>query len=353
MGTQSYTREEIYSQPDSWERALRQAERQRAELTDLLTDDRSRPLLFVGCGSSFYLGLLLAWLGRIILGRPTAATVASEVLFFPQALPAPDASLLALLLSRTGRTTETVRAAQVLAQRHGVLTVGVTCEPGSPLETAAARAIVLDDPPERSTVMTRQFGALLLLVLRIFGYAAGDAALDAGLTRLPELCRRVLEQYTPAIEQFVATATIERGIFLGQGPAYALACEGALKLNEMSLTPTNAYHSLEYRHGPIATTTPGVAAIMLITDAAAREEVVLAQELRNLGARILVVCDQAPAELAGGADCLVELKTGLPDHLRVPLYLPVLHLVGLFQAAQRGINPDNPPHLNRYVTLET
>lgn len=348
---QSYTREEIFSQPESWARALRQAERLRSELTELFAADPSRPVLFAGCGSSYYLSASLAWLYRAVIGRHAGATVASEVLFFPQALPAPAERLLAVLISRTGHTTETVRAAETLARRPGVTTLAVTCEPRSPLESAATRALVLDDPPERSTVMTRQFGALLLLLLCTFGYVAGDAALDAGLARLPELCRSLLEQHVAAIEAFVAAAPVERGVFLGQGPAYALACEGALKLNEMALTPSNAYPSLEYRHGPISTTGPGLAAVMLITDAAAQEEAALAGELRSLGARTLVVCDRATPELAGAADCLIELKTGLPDLLRVPLYLPVLHLVGFFQAARRGVNPDSPPHLSRYVTL--
>ncbi len=348
---QSYTREEIFSQPESWERALRQAERLRSELVELFASDPSRPVLFVGCGSSYYLSASLAWLYRAVTGRRAGATVASEVLLFPQALVTLDERLLAVLISRTGHTTETVRAAETLARRSGVTTLAVTCEPRSPLESAAARALVLEDPPERSTVMTRQFGALLLLLLRTFGYVAGDATLDAGLARLPELCRSLLKQHAPAVEQFVAAAPVERGVFLGQGPAYALACEGALKLNEMALTPSNAYHSLEYRHGPISTTGAGVAAVMLVTDTAAQEEAALAGELRGLGARTLVVCDQATPELTSAASLLIELKTGLPDILRAPLYLPVLHLLGLFQAARRGVNPDSPPHLSRYVAL--
>jgi glucosamine--fructose-6-phosphate aminotransferase (isomerizing) len=348
---QSYTREEIFSQPESWQRALHQAERLRAELVELFAGDPSRQVLFIGCGSSYYLSASLAWLYRAITRRRASATVASEVLFFPQALPVWDERALAVLISRTGRTTETVRAAEQLAGQEGVTTLAVTCEPRSPLESAASRALVLDDPPERSTVMTRQFGALLLLLLRTFGYVTGDVALDAGLARLPELCRSLLEQHTPAIEQFVAAAPVERGVFLGQGPAYGLACEGALKLNEMALTPSNAYHSLEYRHGPISTTGADVTAVILVTDAASHEEAALAGELRSLGARTLVLCEQATPALASAASCLIELKTGLPDLLRVPLYLPVLHLLGLFQSTRRGVNPDSPPHLSRYVTL--
>ena len=76
-------------------------------------------------------------------------------------------------------------------------------------------------------------------------------------------------------------------VFLGGGPLYGVALEGALKLMEMSQIFTQAFHPLEYRHGPISLVDERTAAVMLYSADRREAEAKLVGELQDKGARVI------------------------------------------------------------------
>src|SRR5258707_197002 len=79
-------------------------------------------------------------------------------------LNVPD--LQVVIISRSGRTSEAVRAAELLSRERNLHTLGLTCTSDSDLAKVCQLAVVLPFADENSTVMTRSFTSMLLAVLQ-------------------------------------------------------------------------------------------------------------------------------------------------------------------------------------------
>jgi glucosamine--fructose-6-phosphate aminotransferase (isomerizing) len=124
-------------------------------------------------------------------------------------------------------------------------------------------------------------------------------------------------------------------------PLYGIAAEGALKLQEMSLTATEIYHPLEYRHGPISVVDERSLIVMLYHPDTREEEERLVKELSSLGAFVIGF---------GGAGDLSLLLDG-PVEWRGLVCLPALQLLGVQLAQLRGLDATAPRHLTKVVKI--
>ena len=76
------------------------------------------------------------------------------------------------------------------------------------------------------------------------------------------------------------------------------------------------------------------------------------REMVQLGARVLVVCeDDGTATAVPGASVLA-LRSGIPSRARLPLYLPPLQLLAHSRAVAKGLDVDHPRHLHFSIELE-
>jgi glucosamine--fructose-6-phosphate aminotransferase (isomerizing) len=141
-------------------------------------------------------------------------------------------------------------------------------------------------------------------------------------------------------------------VFLGQGAHYWLAQEAALKLTEMSSSYAQAYHTLEFRHGPKSIANKDTLITFLISDAAAEEESLLVGELKKLGAATFVVANRATPELRRDSDLLIELGLKEPQYARLAMTAIPAQLLGLAVGLRKGLNPDVPKNLTRAVVLD-
>ena len=162
------TLQEILSQPRIWsdtESQLRDS--QLLEKFATLFSPRS-PWLFVGCGSSYYLSRLIAalWTKHFYIPRDSRAGLRTALCAGRNPADAPAAEQI-VLMSRSGETTEVLRAAELLQTHKTVQTLGVTCNPDSPLEKLCTHTFKLTWADEKSTVMTRSFTAILLAFQRL------------------------------------------------------------------------------------------------------------------------------------------------------------------------------------------
>ena len=286
----SFVEEEIASQPASWRRAAELSTRLSAPLPG-----RGGRVAVVGCGTSLFIGQSMAALREASGDGETDAFPASE-------LPAGRRYDLVVALSRSGTTSEVLKALDVLA---GMPTLAITADGGAPLAARADRAVVLDFADERSVVQTRFATTAHALARARLGHSLGLAAADA---------EDALEAPLPESADEVA--------FLGTGWRVGLAREAALKVREAAGLQSEAHPALEYRHGPIS--------------AAGRGTLVWA-----LG--------PIPSDLAADVE-----RTGaqLERSTRDPMAeLVRIQRFAVREAIAAGRDPDNPPHLTRSVVL--
>ncbi|MEU0830243.1 SIS domain-containing protein [Streptomyces sp. NPDC056231] len=290
----SFVEIETASQPECWRRAADLAESQSAALP--ATGER---IAVVGCGTSFYMAQAYAALREESGQGESDAFAASE-------FPFGRSYDRVVALTRSGTTTEVL---ELLDRLRGVTrTVAITADPNTPVMTSADDVVVLDFADEQSVVQTR-FATTLLTLLRAHLGLHTDAVVRDAETALAEPLPEGLLECT----QFT---------FLGRGWTVGLANEAALKMKEASLSWTESYPAMEYRHGPISIATTGTATWVFGTAPEGLEE-----QVASTGARWVT----------SGLDPLAEL-------VRV-------QRLAIARAEAAGIDPDSPRHLTRSVVL--
>ena len=346
-----HTLQEILSQPRVWTETETQL--REAHLLEKFSDLFSprSPWLFVGCGSSYYLSRLIAALWTKHFYIPATGVPASELLFAPEETLRRLGAGQIVLMSRSGETTEVLRAAELLQKHPAVQTLAVTCNPQSPLETLCTHSFKLTWADEKSTVMTRSFTAILLAFQRLGLQFVGDNQFSGALDQLPQRGQQWLDANAKKIQEFMARKKFADYVFLGQGAHYWLSQEAGLKVTEMSSSYAQVYHSLEFRHGPRSIAGPDTLITFFISEAAAEAETLLAKELKELGAAICVIVNRATPELKRHSDLLVELSLDGPEFARSAMTAIPAHLMGTAIGLRKGLNPDAPKNLTRAVVL--
>ncbi len=289
-----HTEVEIASQPNCWAQA--------AEIAPTMHDAlpvRGERVAVIGCGTSWFVAQSYAALRESAGFGETDAFAASEA-------PVGRGYDRVLALSRSGTTTE---VAELLGSFEGrIPTTAITAVADTPVAALADRLIVLSFADEVSVVQTR-FATTTLALLR--------AHLGENISAAVDDARRALA--VPLAEEVLRA---EQHTFLGQGWAYGLAQEAALKMREAAGAWTEAYPAMEYRHGPISIAAPGRAVwvfgpppVGLVDDIARTGGVVVNDELDPLA-----------------------------DLIRVQrLAVAIAHT--------RGLDPDRPRNLTRSVVL--
>jgi len=346
-----HTLAEITGQPDAWAHALRVFAAFEGKFQRDWAALAPRQVIFTGCGSTHYLSQAAAFFFQSLTGLPARACPASEIaLFGAQALPDPRRTLL-IAVSRSGTTTETLLAVDRFRALGGPAVWAITCYPDSPLARAADLALAVEAAQEQSVAQTRSFTSMLLLAQVLTAALAANAATSERLRRLPTALNDLLSVGGDLPRRLGADLAIERIYFLGGGPLYGLAGEAMLKMKEMSLTHTAAYHPLEFRHGPMAMVNGHTLLIGLLSDAGLAEELRLLQQMQGLGARILVLAGDGTAWNSWQPDHLLQVPGDLSERERGLLYLPLLQLMAYHRALAKGLDPDRPHNLTAVVTL--
>jgi glutamine---fructose-6-phosphate transaminase (isomerizing) len=313
------TEQSIVEQFSYWRAAISaESALQQAEVT-----------VFVGCGTSYNLALSLAALANAT-GRTAIAVPGGEWLNGPRNyLPRWQAAHV-VALSRSGETTETVEAAKASRAAGGTVTA-ITMEAGSAIAANCDRLIAARTHPREGIVMTASASLMQLLGLELIGHSVPPVLVDTA--------RALMEKLDAKLPALIADRS--HVVFLGGGHLYGIALEGALKLMEMSQVFTQAFHPLEYRHGPVSLVDERTAAVMLYSADRRDAEATLVRELRAKGARVI--------GFGGPGDASFEV--GCDPALAGLACLPALQLLGERAAQVRNIDTVAPRHLTKVVTL--
>jgi glucosamine--fructose-6-phosphate aminotransferase (isomerizing) len=344
------TEAEILSEPDCWGACIEHLKKSQ-ESAELLGHSVScEDWLFIGCGSSYYIALAAAASWTAITGLRARAIPASELLLYPELVLLKEQPVQPVLISRSGKTSEVLKAAEYLKSR-GIQSLAITCAPGEKLQKAAAATLCLADADEQSMVMTRSFTSMLLGIQFVAAKHADDSEFGGMLAKMAAGAKHALDGMAGRLREFVESHTFGDYVFLGQGPFHGLAAEGALKVQEMSCSYSQSFHTLEFRHGPKSITAPDTLITFLLSERGQDGEIDLLEEVKGLGGTTLVVSNEATPKVRRSADLWVELRLEAREIARLAAYLLPCQLLGLYTGLKKGQNPDRPKNLSRVVVL--
>jgi glutamine---fructose-6-phosphate transaminase (isomerizing) len=361
---------EIHEQPDTLQRTLDaavangsfHAERE-GELGAWL--GAAREVLILASGSSRHAGQVAELWMEDLAGLPVDVEYASEYIYRSErALK--DASVL--VVSQSGETADTLAALR-RARSLGHATLAVTNVVASSMAREASLSFPVEAGRERAVPATKSFtGQLLNLYMLSLLAARTRGALEEqqfsanlrALAELPTLVAQQLNDWEQSAREFAEVyAGAQSYLFLGRGPHYPIAREGALKLKESSYLHAEGYPSGELKHGPNALVSDATPLVMLATvdaaDEGSRERyervVALMRDMREQGARILAIANRGDDRVRSLAAHTFEVQPA-PEPLQVISEVIPLQLFAYFVAVAHGIDVDHPRNLSKAVLAE-
>ncbi len=339
MTTDSETRmrREILEIPEAVARLLERGGAETTAAGAALRDADPRFLVTVARGSSDHVATYLKYATELLTGRPVASVGPSIASVYGRRLALSGAACVAI--SQSGRSPDIVAMAR-MAREAGALSIALTNDPGSPLAAETRHPLELHAGPELSVAATKTFVNSAVCALWLLAEWAQDADLKVAIHGLPPLLERAM-----ALDWEAPRAALDGGgslYCLGRGPAYALACEAALKFKETCQLHAEAYSSAEVLHGPVSIVDRGFPVIGLCAaDAAEAPLVEVADAIAAKGARVFVTSDRALV-----ARALPVVRTGHPLTDPIALIASFYAMVERVAVA-RGIDPDAPRHLSK------
>jgi glucosamine--fructose-6-phosphate aminotransferase (isomerizing) len=364
-GYETFMLKEIHEQPD----ALRETIGERlvggevvldTGLTDeqLLAIDR---VAITACGTACHAGMVGRLLIELWAKLPVDIEYASE---FRYRFPVVDERTLAIAVSQSGETADTI-AAQRVARAGGALTLAICNQMGSQLTREAEGTLYTRSGREICVAATKTFTSQVM-VFTLFALHLAElrgtleperiAELRAGMDKLPELAAAYLAEDSPVWDQIerIAAEVWEKEFFLyiGRHLGMPVCLEGALKLKEISYIPTDSYAAGEMKHGPIALLSEDTPVVAVMNDSHVYEKVASnVQEVRARGARVIAVITEGNEDALHHADWTLPIPRTEPELAPILASIP-LQILAYRIARLRGLPIDQPRNLAKTVTVE-
>jgi glutamine---fructose-6-phosphate transaminase (isomerizing) len=315
-------------------------------------------IAIVACGTAYHAGLL----GKDAIERlarlPVEVAVASE---YRYADPIGDERTLVIAISQSGETSDTLAAVEI-THTFGGRVLAVTNTQGSLITREADAVLLTKAGPEIAVASTKAFlaqvAALDLLALelaRATGAVTEGELLKLGrdLRRAPEKVEETLGLLEGSVEEAVGFFDGARcALFLGRGPSYPVALEGALKLKEISYLPAEGYPAGEMKHGPIALVDERCPVVAVLGEGVIREKTLSnVEETVARGANVIAIACEG--DKAAGRMTRVVLPVPEAPVILNPFVCSVpLQLLAYRVAKKRGLDVDKPRNLAKSVTVE-
>ncbi|MDZ4159449.1 MAG: SIS domain-containing protein [Anaerolineaceae bacterium] len=310
--------------------------------------ERYEQVIFTGCGSTYYLSRWAARMCEELTGVICRAAPSSDLFLHPNGWLGRDRKTLLVASSRSAATTETIRAIKLFTENNAGDVVVVTCNPDQPMGSQSKHVISATLARELSVAQTRSFSTMMLANAWLI---EGGAPQNTE-ARLRSCGERQLNQYKGRISELATDKALQRFFFLGSGAQYGLANEIMLKMKEMSLSYSESFHFMEFRHGPMAMVDSNSLVVGLLGDAGMDHEMAVLKDMKSKGARTLAIADSVPSNSNGAVDDLIVMQSELSPLWRSVLYLPVLQWLACERAVSNGLDPDRPANLDAVVVLD-
>ena len=359
-----FMQKEIYEQP----RAIAQTLESRAVGGRLLDAAfgptaqsvfaRVRAVHIAACGTSYHAGLVASYFIEQICGIPARIEYASE---YRYRNPVVTPDTLFVTISQSGETADTLAALRA-ARAAGYLSTLTICNAAESSMVRESDLVLLTRAgPEIGVASTKAFTtqltALALLVVAIAKHRgiteSRERELVGELLHLPALVEKTL-QLDPLVQRLAEKfADKHHALFVGRGPLYAIAMEGALKLKEISYIHAEAYAAAELKHGPLALVDEDMPVVAVAPNNDMIEKLKSnLQEVRARGGQLYVFADPGAALKSADGLTVIEMPAAATV-LQAPVVFTIpLQLLAYHVALLRGTDVDQPRNLAKSVTVE-
>ncbi|GGC00248.1 glutamine--fructose-6-phosphate aminotransferase [isomerizing] [Novosphingobium endophyticum] len=357
-----FMQKEIFEQPTVVAQTLRSYIRQVDQSVALPQIDFDvtgvSRITIVACGTSFYAGMVAKYWIEHFARLPVDIDVASE---FRYREPVLEPGGLALFISQSGETADTLAALRHCKDAGQKIAVVVNV-PTSTMAREADLLLPTHAGPEIGVASTKAFTCQLAVLAALAAHLAvkrghmdraEETEIVKHLLEAPACLNAALAYDEDIAEMAHLIAPARDVLYLGRGPDYPLALEGALKLKEISYIHAEGYASGEMKHGPIALIDDAVPVVVIAPSGPLFEKTVSnMQEVRARGGKVVLISDRDGIDEAGDG-CIATIEMPKVHPLIAPLvYAVPVQLLAYHVACVKGTDVDQPRNLAKSVTVE-
>ncbi len=359
-----YMLKEITEQPQAVARTVNSLVKNKtvylpdSSLDEDFLRENLKEIVFVACGSAYHTGLVGKRVTEKLCKIPCRVEIASE---FRYSEPLINKNTLAVFISQSGETADTLASLR-LAKRCGAQVLSIVNVQGSVIARESENVIFTLAGKEIAVATTKAYSAQLVALYGLALYIAGlkgsitdekYSMLVDELLKLPEKIKDTLESVNEEVKQVAKELFITRDVFyIGRLSDYATACEGSLKLKEISYINSQAYAAGELKHGTISLIEQGTPVVAVVGEKSVFSKTVSnISEVAARGARVIGVTTVTGKNVLQGAEKLLCVRDTAEEFVSSLLVLP-LQLLGYYTAKLKGCSIDKPKNLAKSVTVE-
>lgn len=338
---------EILRQPKAFEMVEKQFDSFKKVIDEAFTNDFDE-VIFLGCGTSFYLASTLASYFEKFNDISAKFVASYEFFLNTDSYIKPNKQYLIVPITRVASTTETFKAVKKGKEFANVKSLAITCDEYS--YEFNDYVLYIKDMFEESIVMTSSYSTMLYTGMYMSIVASGVKNVEENLRKLGSASAQFVEKANATIAEFAKSVTdLKVFIGLGTGASYGLGGEASIKVKEMCLIPTEVFSTLEYRHGPISIADEKTVFGVFVEDNCTSESVALIKELKALNSKVLAF-GNITKEIA--EICDLSFADVLDNSTSLPAMIIPLQLLGAYISIEKGLNPDVPRGLSKAVILK-
>ena len=354
---------EIHEEPDAILKTLRPRIKNGlpdfgiAELTDEKLSSFSN-IHIVACGTAMHAGLIGKGAIEKLARVPVNVELASEFRYKNPILRKND---LVIIISQSGETADTLAALR-LAKAEGIYTLAVVNVAGSTIAREADSVVYTWAGPEIAVASTKAYSVQISL-LYLFAIRLALAERTISEAQAAEMCDELLNKVPGAVSRAIELKDLCSSIaekykehssifFIGRGHDYALSCESALKMKEISYIHCEAYAAGELKHGTISLITDGTPVFAFATCSDLFEKMVSnIKEVKSRGAKVVLFTKET-----------MEIPEDIADDIiRIPelseIFMPITAItpsqtIAYCMSCHLGCDVDKPRNLAKSVTVE-
>lgn len=302
-------------------------------------------IVFLGCGASYWASVSGAAIMQKKLGKKITLLKAADVVMSEDNYKFLYDSPLFIVPSRSGQSKETLQATEILKKAypdHRVLSI--TMFENNPLMKLSDVSISLPWSEEVSVCSTRSFNNIYVTMLLIAMILKGE---DLGeFDKFFAMAETIYGKLDACARDVVEKMENPQIVTLGAGVQYGAVIAGAYILVEMAQWMSSFYQTLEYRHGPIVTAKEGSwIFVSSLNEANVDLENGLIKGILAQGGHVVLFGrDQ---DLDGTINVKIPQFS---EELRGSLFTTLMQMIAYHFSLKRGLNPDKPGDLNRFIT---
>jgi glucosamine--fructose-6-phosphate aminotransferase (isomerizing) len=319
--------------------------------------DRVEHVHIVACGTSYHAGSVGRYWIESLADLPCQVEIASEYRYRRVVVPP---NTLFVTLSQSGETADTLEALRLAKSADYLGTLTICNSPHSSMVRESDLVMMTQAGPEIGVASTKAFTTQLLSMLLVTLMLARRRGMPA--EREAELVSH-LYHTAAAVEQALSMNDIlkllaedfaekHHTLFLGRGPMWPIAMEGALKLKEISYIHAEAYAAGELKHGPLALIDEEMPVIVVAPNNELLDKLKSnMQVVRARGGQLYVFADRQTGLESEPGVTVVAMPHA--DRLIAPIvYTVPLQLLAYHVAVLKGTDVDQPRNLAKSVTVE-